>query len=158
MQRLEKFTQAYPQIPWRGQTQVLGLILVIIVLVALVAGFYLSVSARAASIGRDIQAMQDQIKEIEQQNETLKSRLASLTASRTLDARLEKLGFRPIDLEDVLYVFVPDYPGRRPVTLAPALDEPVVSAPIMPEEFTESIFQWLYRELNPFVLPMFEAK
>jgi len=158
MQRLEKFTQAYPQIPWRGQTQVLGLILVIIVLVALVAGFYLSVSARAASIGRDIQAMQIQIKEIEQQNETFKAHLASLTSSRVLDARLEKLGFRPINQEDALYVFIPDYPGRRPVSLAPALEEPIVSAPILPEVYTESIFQWLYRQLSPYVLPMFEVK
>jgi len=158
MQRLERFTQAYPQAPWRGQLQIIGLFLVVIVLLGLVAGVYLSVSARSTAIGRDIQGLQRQIRLLEQENETLKSVLADLSASRRLEVRSAEIGFVPMQVEDAIYVRVPGYSGRPPITLASERKEPVVSASVLPDEYTESLFDWLYRQLSPYILPLFEVQ
>jgi len=158
MQQLERFTQAYPQAPWRGQLQIIGLFLVVIVLLGLVAGVYLSVSARSTAIGRDIQGLQRQIRLLEQENETLKSVLADLSASRRLEKRSNEIGFVPMQVEDAIYVRVPGYSGRPPITLAPGREEPVVRASVLPDEYTESLFDWLYRQLSPYVLPLLEVQ
>lgn len=158
MQQLERFTQAYPQAPWRGQLQIIGLFLVVVVLLGLVAGVYLSVSARSTAIGRDIQGFQRQIRLLEQENETLKSVLADLSASRRLEKRSNEIGFVPMQVEDAIYVRVPGYSGRPPITLAPAREEPVVGASVLPDEYTESLFDWLYRQFSPYILPLFEVQ
>lgn len=158
MERLERFTQAYPQAPWRGQVQVLGLFLVIIVLLSIVAGVYLSVSARSAAIGRHIQGMQNSIRLHEQDNETLKSILAELSSSRRLEERADAIGFVPVDVDEAIYVRVPGYSGRPPITLAPQMEEPVTRAPVLPDEYTESLFDWIFRQVSPYVLPIFEVQ
>jgi hypothetical protein len=53
MDRVQSLTQAYSQAPWRKQMQIIGLFLLVLVLTALV-GIYLSVTARAAAVGRDL--------------------------------------------------------------------------------------------------------
>ncbi len=46
MERVYGLTQAYSQAPWRKQLQLIGIFLVVLVFFALVAGIYLSVTAR----------------------------------------------------------------------------------------------------------------
>lgn len=157
MYRLEKLKQAYPQIPWRGQLQLLGLFLALVVLFALVAGLYLSVSARSAAVGRDIQGMQRQISLKEQENESLKAALAELTSSRNLEERSEKMDFIAVEPEEAMYIFVPGYGGRPSISMAPPKSEPIVRAPVLPDEYTESIFTWLKRQLNPYLIPLIEG-
>jgi cell division protein FtsL len=156
MDGLRLIKQAYPQAPWRSQLQMLVFFLVIVVLVALVAGFYLSVSARAAAVGRDIQGMQNQLELLEQENEDLKARLANITSSGALDDRANEMEFKPLDLEEALYVKVPGYSGREPITLASTEEKPVISAEVLPDEYTESIFTWLLRYIRPYINQIFE--
>lgn len=156
MNQFEKIKQAYPQAPWRSQLQMVGFFLVIVVLIALIAGFYLNVSAQAAAIGRDIQGMQSQVELLEQENENLKAVLANLSSSRTLDNRAREMDFKQFDPEQAMYLLVPGYAGREPVILAPSNEKPIISAPVLPEEYTESLFHWLYKYISPFVLPFFE--
>lgn len=158
MERLERFTQAYPQAPWRGQMQFLGLFLVILVLLSIVAGVYLSVSARSAAIGRHIQEMQNSIRLHEQDNETLKSKLAELSSSRNLEERSADIGFVPAQVDEAIYVLVPGYSGRPPITLAPQAEEAVIRAPVLPDEYTESLFDWIFRQISPYVLPIIEVQ
>jgi hypothetical protein len=138
--------------------QFLGLFLVILVLLAIVAGVYLSVSARSAAIGRHIQEMQNSIRLHEQGNETLKSKLAELSSSRKLEERSNDIGFVPAQVEEAIYVLVPGYSGRPPITLAPQAEEAVIRAPVLPDEYTESLFDWIFRQISPYVLPIIEVQ
>src|SRR5512136_2085308 len=97
MTRTNKTTHAYLQAPWRKQTYMIGVILLLLVCVAIIAGIYLNVTARAAAVGREIQEMQVRvygyhyltggagdssvpIEELEQQIANLNSQLAYLTS------------------------------------------------------------------------------
>lgn len=158
MYRIDKLKQAYPQIPWRSQLQIMGLFFVGLVFFALVAGFYLNVSARSAAVGRDIQGIQHQIRLKQQENESLKTILAELTSSKNLEERSEAVDFIAVQPEEALYVFVPGYGGRPSIALAPPQEEPIVRARVMPEEYTESIFRWLMRQISPYIGPLFEVE
>lgn len=147
MEHLETFTKTYSQAPWRRQLQFIGLFLLGLVLVALVAGVYLNVSAKAAAVGRDIQEKQRRIETLERDNENLTSRLATILSFSEMEARARRLGFRPIQPDQLVYLHIPGYIDRRVVVLAPTTPRQVVGAPIMPEEYTESLFVWLKRQL-----------
>jgi len=158
MEYFGKFKQAYPQAPWRSQLQLLGFFLVFVVLIALIAGFYLSVSAEAAAIGREIQVMQEDIRKLEQENENLTSILGNLTSARTLTARAEEANYQSIESEEATYLLVPGYPGRSPVSLAPTRQKEIISAPILPDEYTESLLEWLYKNINPYIIPFLDRQ
>ena len=67
----QNLTQAYRLTPWRSQLQIIGMFLLILVMIALVAGIYLNVTARAATIGRQIQNLHEEIQVNERVNADL---------------------------------------------------------------------------------------
>jgi cell division protein FtsL len=147
MERVVGLTQAYSQAPWRKQLQLIGIFLVVLVFFALVAGIYLSVTARATTVGREIQGMQDEIDQLEQQNADLQSQLAFLTSSSVMARRAQDMGFTLVSMDDPVYIKVSGYQDRQPVTLAPVPAPIVSAAPMVPPEYTESLFQWLSRQM-----------
>ena len=153
MDRLESFTQTYTQAPWRKQLQIIGLFSLFLVFIALIAGIYLSVSARTATMGREIQRMQEQIDTLDQEIEDLNSDLAFILSAGEMEKRAQDLGFEPIQTDQVLYIVVPDYAGRQPAVLAPYSSRSVVSAPVVPAQYTESLFDWLKRQLDEQIVP-----
>ena len=155
MDRVQSLTQAYTQAPWRRQLQLIGLFLVLLVLAAVLAGIYLSVTARAATIGRDIQELQDQMEAREQEIADLESRLAFVTSSGEMEKRALSMGFRPVAMDEPLYLRVSGYLQRQTVILAPAPQAVPPPAPAMPEEYTESLFVWLQREMSDPTIPFF---
>ena len=64
MYRVENITQAYSQAPWRKQLQWIGLFMLAMIMVAMVAGIYLSVSAQATTAGREVQIMDADMDEL----------------------------------------------------------------------------------------------
>lgn len=72
MEQVRKLTkQAYSQSPWRSQTQLIVVFMLVMVISALVAFIYLNTTAQAATIGRQIQEMQvnlDDVTNIEAQD------------------------------------------------------------------------------------------
>jgi cell division protein FtsL len=54
----------------------IGLFLLVVIFAALVAGIYLDVTARTATIGREIQVMEEEIEALKLVNADLESRLA----------------------------------------------------------------------------------
>ena len=136
-------TQAYRQTPWRIQLQVIGMFLLILVMFAIIAGIYLNVTARAATIGRRIQAMQADIQLNERLNADLQTRLAMLTTASSMEARAKELGYRQATASEITYIVVPEYAGRTPVVLAPPPGPVASSAQILPPEFTESLIDWV---------------
>lgn len=155
MDRVNRITQAYSQTPWRKQTQWIGLFLLLLVLTATVAGLYLNLTARAAAIGRDIQGLQWDIEEHAQTNANLQSRLGYLTSSIEMEKRAKDLGFRPIGQDEQVFIPAPGYPGRSGFVLAPAPRRLTPSSVILPPEFTESIFEWLNRQMLTLPVPAF---
>ncbi|MBN1146517.1 MAG: hypothetical protein JXA78_04625 [Anaerolineales bacterium] len=145
MNRLEDFAQTYSQAPWRKQLQIIGLFSLILVFIALIASIYLNVSARAATVGRDIQSKQDQIELLDMEIEDLQSQLALTLSWLAMDERARAMGFQLVSPDDVLYLPVPGYVERQTAVLAPHTERAIVEAPVMPPEYTESLFEWLRR-------------
>jgi cell division protein FtsL len=136
-------TQAYHQAPWRKQLQYIGLFLLGLILVALIAGIYLSVTARAATVGRDIQMMHAEIELSEREIEDLRTGLALITSNRQMEERASQLGFHSVTAEELTYVTVPGYAKPRQVTLALSTSPRVAPAPVLSPEYTQSLFDWL---------------
>ena len=157
MDRVQNLTQAYSQAPWRKQLQIIGLFLLFLVFVALIAGIYLNVTARAATIGRDIQSMQSDMTDQEQVNADLQSQLALITSSSQMEKRARAVGFETVEIDQSEYVMVPGYVNRQAIILAPAPSPIVSGAPVIPPEYTESLFDWLHRQLLSSSFPFIEV-
>jgi hypothetical protein len=158
MERVERYSQAYSQAPWRRQIQIVGLFLLIVVFAALVAAIYLNVSARSGAIGRELQSIQDQLLADEQKIADLKAQLGTIYSSAEMERRARTLGFQSVDPEEALYIVVPGYSGRQPLILAPAFQRDVVSATVLPAEYTEPLSVWLRKQFNQYIFPLFKVQ
>ena len=123
--------------PWRVQMQVAGSILLGLVVMAVVALFYLNVSAKTAALGRQIQfytvrldgphrvTVDDPegtiipIEEIDIQIAGLRARLAELNSLERIERRAQEMGFKPLDVNSIVYLRVPGYQPRKAIRLAP---------------------------------------
>ncbi len=144
MQYAHRLTQAYQVTPWRKQAMWLGWFLLGLVALALLSSLYLSVTSRAATLGREIQYMQAEIEKTRRANADLTVQLAELTAADTLQERAEKLGLVPASAAQIQYVVVPGYNGRPAVTLAPAPAPPPQT--LVQPDFSESLLDWVQRQ------------
>ena len=134
---------AYQQAPWRVQMQMIGAFLLGLALLAVVAGVYLNVTASAAKVGREIQALQNDVLEIQRENADLETRLASLTSASAMEARALEMGFRSLSPDEVKYIEVPGYTGRQEVALAPPPRVIATETDELPQEFTQTLFDWV---------------
>ncbi len=158
-------THAYSQTPWRKQLKLIGGILLILVCIAIVAGIYLNVTARAAAVGRQIQEMQVRvygyhyltgdsgedyvpIEELEQNIASLNSQLAYQTSYTVMQERVKKLDLTSIAPENTQYMKVPGYIERQTTTLAPPPVPVVVNASVIDPEFKESLFEWVTAQVR----------
>jgi cell division protein FtsL len=148
MNHLENIAQTYAQAPWRRQLQIIGLFSLVLVSIALVAGVYLNVSAKAAAVGRDIQDMQEDIEKLDREIEDLQSQLATILSSSEMEARALTMGFAPLPAEQTVYLHIPGYVARQPVVLAPNSLRTIVGANVLPAQYTESLFDWARRRLS----------
>ena len=106
MERVRNLTQAYSQTPWRRQTMFIGLFLLVVIFAALVAGIYLDVTARTATIGREIQVMEEEIEALKLSNADLESRWAFLTSSEVMEQRSHSLGFQRVEMAEITFLLV----------------------------------------------------
>jgi hypothetical protein len=143
MNNVRNLTYAYSQAPWRKQLQFIVLFSLGLVFVALVAGVYLSVTARAATVGREILALQEEMKDLRRINADLRTQLAILTSSTVMEERALAMGFEPLAKDQPIYLVVPGYTGRRGAVLAAAPEPVTTVAASLPPEFTEPLFDWL---------------
>jgi hypothetical protein len=134
---------AYQQAPWRVQLHMVGVFSLVLVMIGLVAGIYLNVTARAATIGREILEMQEDILMLERINADLETKLASLTSIESMELRAQELGFRPLVPGESHYLLVSGYRGRQVVKLAPPPGPVLSSIPDLPPEFTQTLYDWL---------------
>lgn len=158
MESVQRFTHAYSQAPWRKQLQLIGLFLLGLIIVALVAGIYLNVTARAATIGRNIQALRFNIEELERQNADLGSQLAAVTSNREMQKRAEDLGFYSVDSEEILYVLVEGYLERQPLDLKDSPTPPLPRTQMLSPEYTQSLFEWIRERVFEPASPLAEVR
>jgi hypothetical protein len=175
MDNLHHLTHAYSQAPWRRQLYLIGVILLVLVCVAIVAGIYLNVTARAAAVGREIQEMQVRlygyhyltadtkgnyvpIEELEQNIADLTSQLAYLTSYSNMQERVKDLNLKPIDGSHIEYIEVPGYVERQTTSLAPPPKPVVVNASALDPEFKESLFEWVTDQVRKTVRLFSEAQ
>jgi cell division protein FtsL len=143
MENVKRLTQAYYQAPWRKQLQYIVFFLLVLVMGAVVAGIYLNVTARAVTVGQEIQVMQTQIEQLKRSNADLETNLAFLTSTSVMEERARSLGFRPVDPDKLVFIVVTGYPGRQEANLAPISQPTVVSGPGLSPAFTVSLLEWL---------------
>jgi hypothetical protein len=165
MDNIQRITQAYSQAPWRKQMYMIGVVLLILVSVAIVAGIYLNVTARAAAVGRQIQEMQVRvygyhyltgddgesfvpIEELEQQIANLNSKMAYLTSYTVMQKRVKDLNLEPLPADQIMYIEVPGYVERQTTSLAPPPVPIVVNAPVVNPQFRESLFDWVTEQVQ----------
>jgi len=134
--------QASKQAPWRREAQTIALILGAIAIFGLISGLYLDVTARAATAGRNVQSLRQDRENLEQTIEDNQSNLAYLRSIQVMQRRAEDLGFSTISPSTVLYVNVPSYLGRFDAQLAPAPGDNFLGGQRMPEEYSQSLFDW----------------
>jgi hypothetical protein len=154
MDRVLKITQAYSLTPWRKQLQVIGLFLMVLVVFAIIAGVYLNVNARAATIGRQIQNYHIAIENLEFRIADQQSQLAFLTSASEMEKRAQALGFRHATSEEITYMLVEGYTGRTPAVMASESVAYIPASPaVVSPAFTQSLLDWVAQELSlaPFV-------
>ncbi|MFH2103522.1 MAG: hypothetical protein ABIJ39_09250 [Chloroflexota bacterium] len=140
MNNVTQLISKYRQAPWRHQRQWIGLFLLVIVLVAMVAGIYLNVTAGASVAGREIQILKDKIIDNQRSNHDLETHLAELTSIKSMHTQAEDLGFEPIRPEDITYVIVEGYIPPPPIDLS--THAALTAAPLITTEYTQSLFDW----------------
>jgi cell division protein FtsL len=143
MYRVQNITQAYSQAPWRKQLQWVGLFMLALILIAMVAGIYLSVSAQASTAGREIQIMYAEMEEIRRNIEDMESQIAFLTSNSEMETRAEELGFSPVSSDDIFYILVPGYSKPDQIVIAGSPGVSLPEIPTVAEEYTQSLFDWL---------------
>ena len=143
MYRVQSITQAYSQAPWRKQLQWIGLFMLALILVAMVAGIYLSVSARASTAGREIQILYSQMEDVSRNIEDMETQLAFMLSNTEMEKRAEELGFYPVESSEIFYILVPGYTDPHRVVLAEPPGTHLPSSPTIAPEYTQSLFDWL---------------
>jgi cell division protein FtsL len=158
MDNVQRISQVYIQAPWRKQLQYAGLFLLLLILVALVAFFYINVTARSGAIGREIQLMQYQIEGLERRIVDLETEMAELTSYTEVVDRTNDLGFYSVSQDEVVYLVVHGYQSRQPIKLGSSYAQPLPEASMLSPDYTQSLFEWMReRVFNP-AAPLLEIE
>ncbi len=141
----DRFIHAYRQAPWRVQVQWILMFLLALLMVAFIAAIYLSVSARSANTGREIQGIQSDMEVIQRENADLETQLAQLTSAGQMQKRANEMGFVSIQPGSETYLVIPGYAGRQPAVLAPPPGPGMVPAPLIQPDYTQSLWEWIFQ-------------
>jgi hypothetical protein len=137
--------QAYRESPWRTQLKWIGASLAVLALIALIAGIYLTVSARATEVGYQITHLEATREAQTLEIASLRAELASLTSASVMAQRARELGFQPADMSQALYVAVDPSLVRREAQLAPpASSKP---EPLIKPAYKQSLWDWMVEEV-----------
>jgi len=147
METIHRINHAHSQAPWRVQRQWISIFLLVVIGFGMIATLYLMVTSQAAIVGREIQDLRLEIIGIEHNNADLQTELAHLTSKGEIERRAYALRFRPIEPEELEYLYVPGYVAPNGVTLASA-PELQPSLPNTPSEYTQSLLEWLDEKLQ----------
>jgi len=143
----KNFLQAYKQAPWRVQLQYIGLFLLGLVLVSAIMGVYLSISSQAATAGRRIQSLEDDMDDINNEIAALTTTLAEKTSTKVMQSRAEAMGFRLMDVNQAVYFEIPGVNPNADLELASPRINVVVEAPILREAYRTTLWDWFIEQI-----------
>ncbi len=141
--RRNQWIQAYRNAPWRKQLQFIGVFSGTIIFIAIIAGVYLNVTARAAALGREIQDIQDDKEILKRDIEDMNTSLAFLTTNKEMERRALEAGFVLIAPGTAEYYEFENYGGKQTTELAPLANQTTVNLFELPREYTISLFEWI---------------
>lgn len=142
--------------PLNIQQQWVILFAVAIAVVAMVAGLYLDVTARAAITGREIQNLELELAENRRTNADYETDFALLMSNQVMQARAESAGFEMLDYEQAEYMIVPGYLPMDGVQFkSEVVETPAISAS---PEFHESLLNWLAEAMYSASIPLGEVR
>jgi len=139
----QRLTQAYRQTPWRTQLQWIGLFLLALIILATVAGVYLSVSAGAAAVGREIQQLEYDREMVAREIADKRTLLAQLTSTRQMSKRATEMGYEVIQAGSVQYMVIPGYIPRQPASLVTSSAYNAYQPSLVEPRFTQSLLEWI---------------
>ncbi len=132
--------------PWKTQQQLFGFVLVVLVFAAMIAGIYLTITSRAAVLGREIQNLEAQITDGKRLNADLSNQLGVLLSYQSMAERAWAMGFTLASPEDIEYVTIPGYAAPQPVDLSEARPDEQ-QANTLPDAYTQSLWEWFEAQL-----------
>jgi hypothetical protein len=139
-----EFLRAFPQAPWRTQTQAMAAWSITLLIVAVMGGLYLVVAARAGTAGRDLQLAEARKAELILSNNELRAQLAELRAVTRMAGRARELGFTMALPEQIEYLAVPNYPhSPHTASVAATTPTPSAAAPLTLSEWLTVTFNRL---------------
>lgn len=142
-----KLLQAYKQAPWRIQAQWIGLILLGLVMVAAIAGIYLSASAKASTFGREIQRLDSEIETTTREIADLSTHLATISSAEVMAERVKALKMILRDPQASIYLEVPGYTPRSVVNLAPSSSADFIKTDLLQPAYTTSLMEWFIQNV-----------
>ncbi len=119
--------------------------MLVIVLVALVAGLYLYVSAKTVEAGVQIQDLEWEREKTLRRISNMSSNLAFITSASQMESRAKALGFVPVDDGSIVYMVIPGYPGRQTAIMAPPPSPVKITQPLMKPAYKESLWEWFFQ-------------
>jgi hypothetical protein len=143
----QNMTQAYQQTPWRIQLQRFGLFLLGLVIIGLIAGLYLYITAESVSAGVQIQNNEWKKEAAQRRISNLKSEIGFLSSATEMEKRAYELGFRPNTSDQVTYMVVPGYPGRQAAIMAPPPEPPAIQQVVIKPTYTQSLWEWFFQSM-----------
>lgn len=141
--RRNHWIQAYKNAPWRKQLQFIGVFSGTVIFIAIIAGVYLNITARAATLGREIQYLQESKESLQRDIEDMKTGLAYLTTNKEMERRALEAGFILIEPGTPEYYQYQDYGGKPTAQLAPEGRQSLPNIFVLPREYTISLFEWI---------------
>lgn len=144
----QRLVQAYQQAPWRMQVQRIAYFMLGLIVVALIAGVYLNVTAQSAAAGVAVQELETERETILRNNADLKFRLARLTTINEMKKRAQDLGFEPINTDEVIYMVIPEYLGRQVPLMTNAPSARALPRPVIKPSYTQSLWEWILTEMT----------
>ena len=146
----------YQDVPLRFQKQWISSFLTIVVVLGLVAGLYLNVTARTAIAGREIQSLEAEIVTNERVNADLQTEIATQLSNTTLEQRALAAGVVPLQRADLEYLVVPGYFPSQGANMTTTAANPDVLA--MSPEFSESLLSWIARQMETASVPLSQVR
>ena len=146
----QSLIQAYRQAPWRNQLKWIATFLLGVIVIALVAGLYLSISAQSVAIGLEIQGDNQEKVVLEQDIADMNNQLGDLTSGPVMLARAKALHYDYVNQSNIEYILVSGYAGRQTAEFAPQTSQEEVPADTLNPDYTRSLSEVLFQGLMKF--------
>jgi hypothetical protein len=142
-----RLSQAYQQAPWRIEVQRVGLVALGIIVAAIIAMFYLSISARTAATALKIRDLESDMAMLQEENASISAQLAAMTTASEMEKRAIALGYEVVQPENTQYLIVTGYNGRPTVILLPPPSAEPAPATMIKPSYTLSLWEWFHETL-----------